>query len=408
MATVSSYLQVINSTWQEIVSLTGGVTKVIPVVTTDIIRVTNDAPLQVVYFTHENGKHPSALTMVPSVDDICQAKHMFVPHDATEWLDVFQDASSAHLSDDSPPPSIGRHLCLINKALQKLYSEECEKTAAACDDLYCAPKRKCSISNGKPLCSLKTKICSAWGGLFYRTFDGQDFILQGNCNYTLVQTTCPGLNGSGPLQINIARAYLNGVSTIHTVQINILGLNISIVKDDKNHVRVDGLKMNLPLILSYGSVTLYPSGSSVVLDTIFGLSLQYDWKHHVQIVVSMELYGAVCGLCGNADHSSSGSPIASNATYKSQAIDFTLPLVDSATGSGVEDCGGLSCALCSLSQTKGYPGANGDTFGTRCSLLQQRGGPFADCHSYVDPEPFVRSCVDSLCIYALLLQCARC
>lgn len=65
----------------------------------------------------------------------------------------------------------------------------------------------------------------------------------GNCNYTLVQTACQGLNASVPLQINIARAYLNSatISSIHTVQISIQGFNISMVKDERNYVRVSVL-----------------------------------------------------------------------------------------------------------------------------------------------------------------------
>ena len=33
-----------------------------------------------------------------------------------------------------------------------------------------------------------------------------------------------------------------------------------------------------------------------------------------------------------------------------------------------------------------------------CALLQRSAGPFADCHSYIDPEPFVRSCENNLCV----------
>lgn len=117
--------------------------------------------------------------------------------------------------------------------------------AASCEELHCGHKQECSVKDKKPLCSLKTKICSAWGDSYYRTFDGKDFILQGNCNYTLVQTACPGPNVSIPLQINVARAYLNSatVSSIHMVQISIQGFNISIIKDDKNHVRVSLLNL---------------------------------------------------------------------------------------------------------------------------------------------------------------------
>lgn len=130
--------------------------------------------------------------------------------------------------------------------------------AASCEELHCGHKRKCAIKEGKPLCSLKTKICSAWGDSYYHTFDGRDFVLQGNCNYTLVQTACPGLNASVPLQINIARAYLNSptVSTIHTVQISIQGFNISIVKEDRDHVRVSELNL-LKLNIHFLKLVIY-------------------------------------------------------------------------------------------------------------------------------------------------------
>lgn len=114
--------------------------------------------------------------------------------------------------------------------------------SASCEELHCGHKRTCTTKDGKPLCSLTTKTCSAWGDSYYSTFDGRDFVLQGNCNYTLVQTPCPGIHASVPLQINIARAYNSAtVSTIHMVQLSIQGFNISLVKEDGYHVRVSGL-----------------------------------------------------------------------------------------------------------------------------------------------------------------------
>lgn len=92
----------------------------------------------------------------------------------------------------------------------------------------CGHKRKYSIKDGKSLCSLKTKICSAWGDSYYRKFDGGDFVLHGNCNYTLVQTSCLGINASVPLQINTTRAHLNSatVSILQSDQLSIQGFNL--------------------------------------------------------------------------------------------------------------------------------------------------------------------------------------
>lgn len=149
-----------------------------------------------------------------------------------------------------------------------------------------------------------------------------------------------------------------------------------------------------------GSLNFYPSGSSVVLDTTIGLALQYDWKHHLQVEVGPELYGVLCGLCGNANHKSSDGALASNGTDETQAVNFTLPwVVNSDKGSCIEDCGvGVSCPVCTGSQTKSFPGIKVNSFMIGCTLLQSSGGPFADCHSYINPEPFGRSCVNNLCV----------
>ncbi|XP_071372153.1 IgGFc-binding protein-like [Centroberyx affinis] len=164
---------------------------------------------------------------------------------------------------------------------------------------------------------------------------------------------------------------------------------------------IDGQKRNLPLALGNGSLNLYPSGSSIVLDTTFGLVLQYDWDHHLQVEVSPELYGLLCGLCGNASHNSTGDFIGPDGTHKTQALDFILPWrVDSDTGFCTEDCGGgASCPICTTSQTKSFPGdIKHGSVGAGCTLLQSSDGPFAECHSYVDPEPYVRSCMTNLCV----------
>ncbi|XP_071325188.1 IgGFc-binding protein [Trachinotus anak] len=415
MSTINSDLDITTSTRKNNISLVGGAMTVIPVVTSDKIRITSDSPLQLVNFRHDNGQSFSALTVLLSVEVVCQIVPIFASGvmseqqgnsahtgDLKSGVKFFQSGNlpqrlgNAELSLPQTDTDVGHYLSAMNG----LHLSECDKTASTCEDLHCGRKWKCYIKDGKPICSLKAQICSVWGDSYYRMFNGRNCVLQGSTNYTLVQTTCTGLNASVPLQINIARAYLNSVSTIHTVQMNIQGFNISIVKEDKNHVRIDGQKRNLPLTLGNGTIKFYPSGSSVVMDTNLGLVLQYDWKHHLQVEVGPELYGVLCGLCGNANHSSLNGIIASNGTDKAQTVDFNLPpVVSSDAGSYTEDCGGgVSCPLYtqSQSQTKSFPGSKDNLFRIDCTLLQRSGGPFTDCHSYIDPEPFVISCVNSL------------
>uniref|UniRef100_A0A3Q3EKG2 VWFD domain-containing protein n=1 Tax=Labrus bergylta TaxID=56723 RepID=A0A3Q3EKG2_9LABR len=241
--------------------------------------------------------------------------------------------------------------------------------AAPCAEVHCGSKQECLMEDGKPVCSLQTKICSAWEDSYYRTFNGRDFVLQGNCNYTL------------HISIKFAR-YVAIKLLFADGEFHCLFLFLN--------SQINGQKRNLPLLLGDGSLYFHPSGSSVVLETTFGLTLYYDWRHHVQVEVGTELYGKLCGLCGNANH-----------TDGDQTVDLTLPwVVNGDTGSCIEDCGGdgASCPVCTQSRTKSFPGTKGNSFMTGCTLLQWMDGPFASCHSSIDPEPFVRSCENNLCI----------
>ncbi|KAM8825944.1 IgGFc-binding protein [Synchiropus picturatus] len=355
-------------------------------VTSDKVHISSDAPLQLLYFRHDSEKHSSTLTSLLAVDDICEVLPMSDSSDSAEPEDNHSGtedvklSSQAKLSDSGggeySETDVGRYLSTLTR---ESYPEACEK--ASCEEMHCGHKHDCYFRDEKPQCSLRSKMCSAWGDSFYRSFNGNDFVLLGNCNYTLVQTNCPGSNSSLWLQINIARAYLSSatLSNIHTVQINFQGFNISIVREEINYIRLNGRKRSLPLALKDGSLKLFPSGSSVVLVTSFGLTLHYDWLHHLQIEVTQELYGAICGLCGGAR---TGAP---------KSGDSPIPWVVNSGGSCFEDCQGATCKVCPHDQRH-----LGNSI--KCSLLKRPNGPFENCHQYVDPEAFARSCIDNLCI----------
>uniref|UniRef100_A0AAY5EX37 VWFD domain-containing protein n=1 Tax=Electrophorus electricus TaxID=8005 RepID=A0AAY5EX37_ELEEL len=55
----------------------------------------------------------------------------------------------------------------------------------------------------------------------------------------------------------------------------------------------------LPISLANGRVTLQQSGFSVVTETDFGLSVQYDWEQYMVVKVPASFMGRMCGMCGN-------------------------------------------------------------------------------------------------------------
>ncbi|XP_077384324.1 IgGFc-binding protein [Festucalex cinctus] len=405
MTNVNSNLHVTTSNGQKSLSLIGGIMKTIPVLALDEVHIISDVPLQLVYYRHDVGQQASTLTALLSVEDICESGLMFDAVNVTSHLDengtFYSNLTESKFLHEpknegasSTNADVGHYLSTLTK---ELHPAMCDRNVSSCDDMRCDHKNQCSVRNGHGSCFSKTKICSAWGDSYYRTFDGKPFVLLGNCNYTLVQTTCPGINASTPLQVNIARAYLNGatISSIHSVAIKIYGFNISIVKEERNRIRVNGHGKNLPVILGNGILRLYPSGAGVVLDTSFGLILRYDWVHNIEVEAGPELHGLVCGLCGNANDSSSNVTIASNV---SKTLDFTLPwMLDSNTAACMEDCGDDTCQVCSPSQSN--PGIIGNSYGNKCTLLKRKDGPFSDCHLHIDPQPFVDSCESNLCLH---------
>ncbi|XP_049587088.1 IgGFc-binding protein isoform X3 [Syngnathus scovelli] len=377
MTNINSSLEVTTNNGQKSVALRRGVMKTIPVLALDEIHVISDIPLQLIYYRHDLEQRASTLTALLSVEETCQNGPMVDAENVT-YVDV------------------GHRLSTLNK---KLRPSLCEKKISSCNDLHCGHKEQCSFRNGHHLCSLKTKVCSAWGDSYYRTFDGKHFVLLGNCNYTLVQTTCPGINASTPLQVNIARAYLNRatVSSIQSLEIKILGFNISMVKGERNQIRVNGQSKNLPVILNNGILRMYPSGPGVLLETSFGMTLLYDWVHNIQIEAGPELHGLLCGLCGNANGSTSDDAIIPNSTNMSKTMDFTLPWVlDGNAAACSQDCRDGPCQACSRTQSS--PGVNGNSHENNCTLLKRKDGPFSGCHLYIDPEPFVHSCDNILCL----------
>lgn len=163
--------------------------------------------------------------------------------------------------------------------------------------------------------------------------------------------------------------------------------------------QIDGQKKNLPLTLGNGSLNLYSSGSNVVLDTTFGLLLQYDWHHHLQVQVGPELYGSLCGLCGNANRNAADDFTTPDGTEVIEAVDFSRHWrVDGDTGLCTDDSGGeASYSKSTAKWSESLPGMLKDSSKVTGYTLSSD-GPFAECHSHVDPEPFVGTCTTDLCV----------
>lgn len=148
----------------------------------------------------------------------------------------------------------------------------------------------------------------------------------------------------------------------------------------------------LPLNLNDGAVRVYQEGRYYVIETAFGLRVTYDLVYHVTVTVPGNYRDKVCGLCGNFNDMQKDDFILPNRRLTSNVNEFgtswkiTIPNVVCENG-----CQGNNCPNC-------HP-ANKAVFSksTYCGIVTDPKGPFAVCHSKLNPKPYFDDCVFDVC-----------
>ncbi|XP_051776738.1 IgGFc-binding protein-like [Erpetoichthys calabaricus] len=259
-----------------------------------------------------------------------------------------------------------------------------------CQVVRCGYNSHCEIHNNEATCVSDSKIC--WSSYpHYQTFDMTTFDFYGTCTYTLAQTSC--VNSHSPRSFTVEAAYenLGKSSFLATVYTVVLGVNITILKDQSNFVMVNDVITYVPFSLLSDQIKTYWSGDSVVIETDFGLLVQYDLKNHVTINLAQTFSERVCGLCGNYNNNPEDDFQMPNGTNVKDFTDFGKSWkVWNQSFNCVDDCG-QSCPKCSNEFARNYSDVS------YCGILMQADGPFRDCQSLIDPEIHLQNCISDMC-----------
>lgn len=153
---------------------------------------------------------------------------------------------------------------------------------------------------------------------------------------------------------------------------------------------------NLPISLDNGKVKLSQSGLSVIVETDFGLTVQYDWKEYLLITVPGSFSSRVCGLCGNFNSKKEDDLV----TPSGSQANSVGALGKSWRVHGLPDDAQCQDECNSQSDT-----CDNDSFFDSltdrmfCGLLTRiMDGPLSDCRAVIDPKVFHEMCLYDVCM----------
>uniref|UniRef100_A0A3B4Y5L9 Fc gamma binding protein n=1 Tax=Seriola lalandi dorsalis TaxID=1841481 RepID=A0A3B4Y5L9_SERLL len=279
--------------------------------------------------------------------------------------------------------------------------EECKCTQdgeVECQKFSCGPNENCKVENGVQKCHPVGKgVCHASGDPHYRSFDGRLFDFQGTCTYTLSKSC--GLEGTHLVAFSVEvenvqwNQMVNNkvVSVTKLVAVKVYGFTL-IMRNNMFGVLVNGVFNYLPVNLDNGAVLVYQEGQHYVIATNFGLLVTYDLVYHVTVTVPGNYRGKVCGLCGNFngnqkdDFQTPKRQLTSNVNVFGTSWKVTIPGVVCKNG-----CEGNYCPKCEPARKAVFSKS------TYCGVVTAPKGPFAVCHSKLDPEPYFEDCVFDVC-----------
>ncbi|XP_043935264.1 LOW QUALITY PROTEIN: IgGFc-binding protein-like [Protopterus annectens] len=262
-----------------------------------------------------------------------------------------------------------------------------------CKPTKCKSSETCDIQWGSGLLPIHFAKCSASGDPHYTTFDEKRYDFQGTCIYRLVGV-CSNDPTLTPFEIRVQNDNRGSkvVSVTKVVFIEVYNTTITISKEYPYQIQVNGIFTALPYYLSGTMIKSYRSGNLAVVETEFGLKVTFDWSNAVTVSLPSTYSNAVCGLCGNYNHTPHDDFMMPNGKLAPNAVTFGESWKVGNVPGCANECTG-QCPVCSEDEKQKY---KGDKF---CGIIISKTGPFRNCLAVNDPTPFFENCVFDACEY---------
>ncbi|XP_056307306.1 mucin-2-like, partial [Danio aesculapii] len=235
----------------------------------------------------------------------------------------------------------------------------------------------CTCENGTWNCTENKcpETCTIYGSGHYKSFDNQRFAFHGYCSYIAAQDFCG--NATGQFQVITENIPCGTTGTTCSksvlIQLGETSLRLS-----------DGTVSDLYMERDIWINTI---GMYLVVNTDIGLTILWDRKTTVSIILQPYYTGKVCGLCGNFNGDGKDDFTTKGGLQTSNIIEFVeswkqkTPCPDSAPD--FDPCFKNPYRL-AWAQIK-------------CAIINKLDGAFKDCHYKVDPSPYYDNCLKDTC-----------
>ncbi|KAM9436504.1 IgGFc-binding protein [Clarias gariepinus] len=271
-----------------------------------------------------------------------------------------------------------------DKCSQKCVCEEQGKVTCK-DSFSCGLNEQCIIRDGVQACYPDGKgSCSVLGSGTYYSYDGNQISVLGDCVYKLVEAVQIANQKMMPFSVTVQQVS-SAVVVTRRINIAIAQYKIAMIPGLVWEIRVDEVKVVLPVTLEQGLIKVYQSGAFIILETSFGLKVTYDTVSMATVEIPSTYKKAVQGLCGNYNDNKADDFLMPDGNQASSAEKFMEAWMV------IQE--GTTCHTgCPPGSTCSQPQPGGQT-GNYCKILTLEKGPFANCYTRVPPLPFYDTCV---------------
>ncbi|KAM9299516.1 IgGFc-binding protein-like [Gastrophryne carolinensis] len=264
-----------------------------------------------------------------------------------------------------------------------------------CVSSSCSPNEECRVENGVLGCHpLGSATCTTSGYSNYQSFDGKSYRFQGQCSYVLAQTCNDGASGSSKkldeFKVIIKHEkHGSGSGVVGSLTVEVGGHSLTLRRNQQGVVQINGTNSRIPATLQNGKIRVECYGQGTLIKTSFGLQFKYDLVSSITVTVPGNYKNTICGLCGNYN-----GKVDDDGVTSGDVIEFGNKWkAPDDPGKECGDCGSQAkpCPICTDQKLQVF------SQNTYCGLIKDPSGPFARCHSVVNPASFYDYCVSDLC-----------